>query len=73
MKEIIVAAAVIAAAILISGGVPWVEAQRPGPWQMQVPGSTALSAWRMNTATGEMERCDLFQGDAPTCTKMPNP
>ena len=73
MKGTIIAAVVIAAAILFSGGVPWVEAQRTGPWQMQVSASQALAAWRINTMTGDMELCVTNPQWVARCNKVPSP
>ena len=72
-QAIITGAALIAAAIFFTNGAPIAEAQRTGPWQMQV-GSDAGSiiAWRINTKTGEMHVC---RGTTPNprCDKMPLP
>ena len=72
MKGTIIAAVVIAAAILFGGGVPWVEAQRTGPWQVQVSASP-FAAWRINTMTGEFERCETDGVNFMRCVKMPSP
>ena len=70
-QAIIMGAALIAAAIFFTNGAPIAEAQRTGPWQMQV-GSGELSniAWRINMKTGEMHMCATSAGK-PTCFKMP--
>ena len=58
-QVIIIGAALIAAAIYFTNGAPIAEAQRTGPWQMQLPAGDAglFVAWRINTTTGEMYRC----------------
>ncbi len=72
MKETIIAVAVIAAAILFSGGVPWAGAQRTGPWQIAAAGPFV---WRLNTATGEVVMCTFYgiSGDQPRCLITLNP
>ena len=72
LKGTIIAAAVIAAAILISAGIPWAEEAQPtGPWQMM--GTLKHDhAWRINTATGEMELCRARTKPEP-CAKVPSP
>ncbi len=71
-QAIIMRAALIAAAIFFTNGAPIAEAQRTGPWQMQVPTGTAGSgiAWRINTKTGEMHVCRGLGGKT-ICIKMP--
>ncbi len=39
----------------------------PGRYQLAAP-ATALSVWRIDTATGKLSRCDVFVANtAPTC------
>ncbi len=73
-QAIIMGAALIAAAIFFTNGAPIAEAQRTGPWQMQLGSGTAsVLAWRINTKTGEMHVCRAHLQD-PTCSKkMPLP
>ena len=70
-QAIIMGAALIAAAIFFTNGAPIAEAQRTGPWQMQV-GSVQNTniAWRINMKTGEMHTCAAILGK-PKCLKMP--
>ncbi len=71
-QAIIMGAALIAAAIFFTNGAPIAEAQRTGPWQMQVGSGAADLAWRINTETGEMHVCQAIKLKTP-CHKMPAP
>ena len=71
-QAIIMGAALIAAAIFFTNGAPIAEAQRTGPWQMQVGSDTGSRiGWRINTKTGEMHVCGGVT--ALWCEKMPMP
>ncbi len=72
LQAIIMGAALIAAAIFFTNGAPIAEAQRTGPWQMQIS-SIPVVAWRINTTTGEMHQCVRRPAEAPACVKMPLP
>ena len=70
-QAIIMGAALIAAAIFFTNGAPIAEAQRTGPWQMQVGTNKGSAlAWRINTKTGEMHVCRGLGGKT-ICIKMP--
>ena len=71
-QAIIMGAALIAAAIFFTNGAPVAEAQRTGPWQMQIGSDhdAITIAWRRNTETGEMHLCHDV---ATKCVKMTTP
>ena len=70
-QAIVTAALLIAAAIFVTNDVPTAQAQLTGPWQMAVVPTEKNLAWRINTTTGQMERC--FDVKPPVCNKMPKP
>ncbi len=70
-QAIVIAASLIAAAIFVTNDVPTAQAQLTGPWQMAVVPTENNIAWRINTTTGQMQRC--ISGKNPFCTETPVP
>ena len=70
-QAIVIAAALIAAAVFVTNDVPTAQAQLTGPWQMAVVLTENNMAWRINTTTGQMQRCMAVK--TPFCTEMPMP
>lgn len=70
-------AAIATALVLFSVGLITrneVQANHPAPhpagvWVMQVVPSEPTAAWRLNTATGFMERCQAVS--TPVCISIP--
>ncbi len=60
-----------AAANFVTNDVPKAQAQLTGPWQIAVVPTENYMAWRINAATGKMERC--LAVSTPVCQRVPGP
>ncbi len=60
-----------AAANFVTNDVAKAQAQLTGPWQIAVVPTENYKAWRINTATGKMERC--LAVSTAVCQRVPGP
>jgi hypothetical protein len=84
-QSILIAAGMIAAAVLLTNGKPsLLNRLMGGEWRVTIPEGNlgVVWAWRLNTVTGELQRCSGAFKTAdqpgtepakPQCETLPNP